>query len=132
MTHTSPLLLLTVIEHSASDVAKLVEGMEASEFLSNEITRLAVEALLIRIGGALGKLSLIYGEEALSEHVPRLRETIRFRDILVDEYRAVADEETWGHVSTHLPSLLEAVQALIEKEMVKADRGIHEPTTNYA
>ena len=123
---------LEVLEGRPGQNMTGLAGMEAPEFLSNETVRLATETLLIRIGGALGKLSLIYGEEALSEYVPRLRETIRLLDILVDEYRAVADEETWGHVSTHLPDLLETVRALIEKEAAKADREIHEPAVNCA
>ena len=128
----NPLLSLSDVERSAIEIAELVDGMKAPEFLTDRVTRLAAERLLTNIGEALNNLRRIYGEKQLNEHIPSLRDTIRFRNILVHEYKLLEDEETWEYIVGYLPELLEAVQTLIAKETAKADQEIRESIVSYA
>ncbi len=71
----------------------------------------AVERKFGVIGEALNRLRKDHPE--LAQGIPRLREIIDFRNVLVHGYGHVVPGLVWDYVETHLTQLRETVQALL-------------------
>ncbi len=81
------------VEQAAAAIVRFVEGLDEEGYNDSEVVRSAVERKFEIIGEALGKLAKI--EPDLVQRIPRHREIIAFRNLLIHGYAAVDNERVW-------------------------------------
>ena len=106
--------LLWDVERAAGAIAGFVEGFDTRRYAASDVVRSAVERKFEIIGEALGRLAKI--DPKLVERIPRYRETIAFRNLLIHGYAAVDHDRVWRIARESLPPLREAVAALLREE----------------
>lgn len=87
--------------------------MDSSADAENEVVRAAVERKFEIIGEALNQLAK--RDPALARRVPELRDIISFRNLLIHGYAVIDQDEVWDAVQTSLPTLREAIAALLDE-----------------
>ena len=91
------------------DIERFTEDMDSSAYAADTRTQAAVERKFEIIGEALNRLQQVHPE--LAERIPRLRQIIDFRNLLIHGYASVIPERVWDYVENHLPELRRTVQA---------------------
>jgi uncharacterized protein with HEPN domain len=99
------------IERAAAAIAEFIEGKNEQSYAESDVVRSAVERKFEIIGEALGQLAR--ADRALAERIPRYRETIAFRNLLIHGYAAVDHKRVWRIANQSLPPLRSAVSGLL-------------------
>lgn len=94
-------------------IRSFVESVAPGRYASDLMLRSAVERQLQNIGEALGQLSRL--DPVLGARVPRQRQLIGFRNVLVHGYAGLNNAEVWRVLHENLPELHEAVTTLLEE-----------------
>jgi uncharacterized protein with HEPN domain len=105
-----PAAYLADVRAFAEDIDRFLSGRTLNDFVEDSMLRAAVERKLQNIGEALVQLSRV--SAALAQQVPRHRELIGMRNVLVHGYSGLNTEELWEAIRQNLPSLLEAAQRI--------------------
>ncbi len=108
-----PSAFLWDIEHACSAVERFVHGLDLGRYQTDLLVRSAVERQLQNIGEAVTQLTKL--DPVLASRVPRQRQLIGFRDILVHGYSGLNDAEIWRVLHDNLPELRAAVAALVQE-----------------
>lgn len=106
-----PAAYLWDMQQACLAVVDFVQGHAFDSYASNLLLRSAVERQLQNIGEALAQLSRV--DPGLASRVPRQRQLIGFRNILVHGYAGLNPAEIWTVLHQNLPELQAAVDALI-------------------
>lgn len=101
------------MQQACAAIGRFVEGERFERYASDLLLRSAVERQLQNIGEALSQLSRI--DPPLAARVPRQRQLIGFRNVLVHGYAGLNDAEVWRTLHENLPELHSAVSALLEE-----------------
>ena len=104
-------ILLSDVDHAASDIKAFTEGMDLAAYISDSKTQAAVERMFGIIGEALNTLS--HSQPAVASKIPGLRQIVDFRNLLVHGYASVASERVWSYVENDLPGLHSTVKGLL-------------------
>ena len=104
-----PSAYLLDIRQAAENIEVFLIGFDLAEFEANVLTRSAVERQLQNIGEALSQLSRI--DAVRAQAIPKHRELIGLRNVLVHGYSGLNVEELWQSIRQHLPELLSAARA---------------------
>ena len=105
-----PAVFIWDVRHACAAIEAFVVGADLDRYRSDAMLRSAVERQLQNIGEALSQLSRI--DPALAARVPRHRQLIGLRNILVHGYAGLNDEEVWAVLQANLPELHASVTAL--------------------
>ena len=95
---------------AAERIVAYVGDASCREYLSDDMTRDAVERNLITIGEVARKLSREF-QQAHPE-MP-LGMIVGLRNVVVHEYGKVDHKRVWGIVSKHIPALIEQLKPLV-------------------
>ncbi len=98
------------MEQACTAVREFIAGAGQDRYANDLMLRSAVERQLQNIGEALTQLAKLDPE--LAARVPRHRQLIGFRNVLVHGYAGLNNEEVWRVVHENLPDLHAAVTAL--------------------
>lgn len=101
------------MQQACTAIASFVDGVVLEQYAVNLLLRSAVERQLQNIGEALGQLSKLDAE--LAKPVPRQRQLIGFRNVLVHGYAGLNNTEVWRVLHENLPELHDAVTRLLDK-----------------
>ena len=99
------------IRHATSLIVKFADGKSFADYISDDLLHAAIEREFTIIGEALNRLCK--DSPAVADQIPRRRQIIAFRNILVHGYDAIDDNVVWDVVQHHLPVLIAKVQELI-------------------
>lgn len=102
---------LADVDQAAADIARFVQGMDASDYVADALIQAAVERKFEIIGEALNRLH--YDHPEVAERIPRLRRIVDFRNFLIHAYDRVEPDRVWTHARQDLPELHRTVQALL-------------------
>ena len=106
-----PRAYLWDVQQAADAIEHFVAGLDAAGYAENALVRAAVERQFEIIGEALNQLSK--SSPDLARQVPHLREIIGFRNVLIHGYAMIDNARVWQITEMSLPSLREAVSALL-------------------
>lgn len=109
----APIAFLWDMQQACAAIDSFVSGVDLRSFETNLLLRSAVERQLQNIGEALSQLSKL--DPALAARVPRQRQLIGFRNVLVHGYSGLNHSEIWRVLHENLPELHGAVTALIDE-----------------
>jgi uncharacterized protein with HEPN domain len=101
------------VRRATQQILKATDSREASEYVSDDLLRAAVERWFITIGEALFRLEKI--DHDLVNQVTDHRRIIGFRNILVHGYDIIDDRIVWQTIQQYLPILLHEVEDLIAR-----------------
>ena len=101
------------IDQAGEAIFRFINGMDVETYAGSEVVRSAVERKFEIIGEALGQLAR--SDPALAERIPRYRETIAFRNLLIHGYAAVDHNRVWRIANESLPPLRSAVAVLLQE-----------------
>ena len=96
---------------AAERVMTYVQGKIFDDLMADEILRFAVERQLQNIGEAIAQLARF--DVVTAERIPRFREIIAFRNILVHQYDALDYEAAWRVIRDDLPRLVSEIDAIL-------------------
>lgn len=99
------------MDAAAADIQSFVEGMDGDAYAGDALRQAAVERKFATIGEALANLRKFHPE--LAERIPRSRDIVAFRNLLIHEYARVSPRFVWDAVENRLPELRRAVQELL-------------------
>lgn len=85
--------------------------MNRETWIGDTKTQSVVERRFEIIGEALNRLQQV--EPMVAERIPRLREVVDFRNLLIHGYAAVIPDRVRDYAESDLPELHRIVQALI-------------------
>lgn len=105
-------------------VRVMVAGKTYADYAAELKLRLAVERCLIVVGEAL-RVALRRHPD-LGIYIADLRRATGLRDRLVHDYGNITGEVIWSVAVTHLPNLVEQVQAALEDELEDLEEEWHE------
>ena len=106
-----PRVLLADAVSAAADIVQFIDGMNRETYVSDARTQAAVERKFEIIGEALNRLSRDCPEVA--ERIPRLREVVDFRNLLIHGYATVIPDRVWDYARNDLPKLHRFVRDLL-------------------
>ena len=115
----NPIAFLWDMQHACVAIGCFVEDANLQRYDTDLLLRSAVERQLQNIGEALSQLSKL--DPALAARVPRQRQLIGFRNVLVHGYAGLNNAEIWRTLHENLPELQSAVSALLEELHPKTD-----------
>ena len=101
------------IQQACSAISSFVSGATLERYASELLLQSAVERQLQNIGEALSQLSRL--DPVLVARVPRQRQLIGFRNVLVHGYAGLNNAEVWRVLHENLPELHAAVTKLLEE-----------------
>lgn len=107
-----PVACLWDEQQACMAIRSFIRDADQERYLSDLMLRSAVERQMMNIGEALVQLSRL--DPTLASKVPRHRQLIGFRNVLVHGYAGLNDAEVWSAVQLNLPGLLEAVDTLLQ------------------
>jgi uncharacterized protein with HEPN domain len=87
--------------------------MDAAAYASNPMAQAAVERKFEVIGEALSQLAKV--DAAVAARIPDLAQIVAFRNQLIHGYATVNVGTVWNIAQNALPTLIEAVQALLDE-----------------
>lgn len=99
---------------AAELVHDFAKGQSFAAYQSNAMLRSAVERQFEIIGEALSQLSKVDPE--IASHIPELPRIVAFRNILIHGYATVDDALVWQVLIDKLPSLQQALTALLNHD----------------
>ena len=94
-------------------IQSFTAGLDAAAYAANAMAQAAVERKFEIIGEALNQLVKLNPE--LAARVPDLPQIVAFRNQLIHGYATVNPSTVWNIAQTALPSLIEAVEALLQE-----------------
>ena len=115
----TPAAFLSDIENACTAIGEFVSAKTFEQYAINLLLRSAVERQLQNIGEALSQLSRL--DPVLAARVPRQRQLIAFRNVLVHGYAGLSDAEVWRVLHENLPDLRTAVMALAQEPGSSSD-----------
>jgi len=101
------------IQKAAAAILAFIAGMDARTFAATEIVHSAVERKFEIIGEALSQLAKL--DPDLAARIPKFREIIAFRNVLIHGFTIVDLDRIWGITENSLPGLQAAVTALLDE-----------------
>ena len=108
-----PRVLLADVEQASADIASFTEGLTRDAFLRDMLIQSAVERKFEIIGEALNRLNRDHSE--IAQRIPRLRQVVDFRNLLIHGYDQVIPERIWTYTRHDLPELHLVVHALLSE-----------------
>jgi uncharacterized protein with HEPN domain len=108
-----PRAFLWDVREAALAIQSFTAGMASSAYAGNELVQAAVERKFEVIGEALNQLSKL--DSSLAERIPDLPQIVAFRNQLIHGYATVNASTVWNIAQTALPTLLTAVQTLLNE-----------------
>ena len=108
-----PRAFLWDVQAAAQAIVTFTRGMDAAAYSANEMAQAAVERKFEIIGEALNQLARLDG--SVAARIPDVPLVVAFRNQLIPGYASVRPETVWNIAQTALPSLLLAVQALLDE-----------------
>ncbi len=108
-----PRAFLWDVQAAAQAIVTFTRGMDAAAYSANEMAQAAVERKFEIIGEALNQLARLDG--SVAARIPDVPQVVAFRNQLIHGYASVRPETVWNIAQTALPSLLLAVQALLDE-----------------
>lgn len=108
-----PRAFLWDVREAAFAIQSFTADMDASLYEGNLMAQAAVERKFEVIGEALNQLAKL--DAALAARIPSLPQIVAFRNQLIHGYATVKVGTVWNIVQSSLPTLLEAVQVLLEE-----------------
>ena len=106
-----PSAYLWDMQQACLAISSFVTGVGEDRYLSDLQLRSAVERQLQNLGEALSQLSKL--DATLAAQVPRHRQLIGLRNVLVHGYAGLNNSEIWQLLQMHLPDLQTAVAQLL-------------------
>lgn len=106
-----PRVYLWDVQQAAEDIAQFTAGLDATGYQENKLVRAAVERKFEIIGEALNQLSKHAPD--LARRIPELSKIVGFRNRLIHGYARTDHGEVWRISQESLPSLRNAVSALL-------------------
>ena len=113
MQQRDPRAFLWDVRESAQAIQSFTAGMDAAAYASNQMAQAAVERKFEVIGEALNQLAKL--DAALAARIPDLPQIVAFRNQLIHGYATVNVGTVWNIAQNALPTLIEAVQALLDE-----------------
>jgi uncharacterized protein with HEPN domain len=101
------------VREAALAIQSFVAGMDLPAYAANAMAQAAVERKFEVIGEALNQLSKL--DAAAAARIPDLPQIVAFRNQLIHGYATVNVSTVWNIAQNALPSLLDAVQALLDE-----------------
>ena len=111
--HRDPRVLLADVEQASADIAHFTEGLSREAYLRDMLIQAAVERKFEIIGEALNRLHRDHSE--IARRIPRLRQVVNFRNLLIHGYDQVIPERVWSYARHDLAELHLVVQALLSE-----------------
>lgn len=108
-----PRAFLWDVRASALAIQSFTAGMDAATYTSNALVQAAVERKFEIIGEALNQLARL--DTAMAARIPDLRLVVAFCNQLIHGYTTVNATTVWNITRDALPSLLSAIQALLDE-----------------
>jgi uncharacterized protein with HEPN domain len=108
-----PRAFLWDVREAALAIQSFVAGMDLAAYAGNAMAQAAVERKFEVIGEALNQLAKF--DAAAAARIPDLSQIVAFRNQLIHGYATVNVSTVWNIAQNALPSLLEAVQALLDE-----------------
>jgi uncharacterized protein with HEPN domain len=108
-----PSAYLWDMQQACAAIGRFVQDKSLESYVADLMLRSAVERQLQNIGEALSQLSKL--DAALASRVPRQRQLIGFRNVLVHGCAGLNDAEVWRVLHGNLPELHKAVTRLLEE-----------------
>ena len=87
--------------------------MDAAAYASNPMAQAALERKFEVIGEALNQLAKL--DATLAARIPDLQQIVAFRNQLIHGYATVNVGTVWNIAQNALPTLIEAVQTLLDE-----------------
>jgi uncharacterized protein with HEPN domain len=106
-----PRAFLWDIVQACNALQQFLSGVAFSEYLVDLQLKSAVERQLITVGEALTQLSRL--DPAGAARIPEYRQVIAFRNVLVQGYASLRDDEVWRAIDQNLPQLLAAAEKML-------------------
>lgn len=103
-------LLFDVLE-AAKDTQAFVHDLEYKQYVADKMVQAAVERKFEVIGEALNRLKHL--DETVLAAIPQHRRIIGFRNVITHGYDAIEPELVWDAIQNHLPTLKQAIEALL-------------------
>ena len=113
MQQRDPRAFLWDVRESALAIQSFTAGMGAAAYSSNPMAQAAVERKFEIIGEALNQLAKL--DAALAARIPDLAQIVAFRNQLIHGYATVKVGTVWNIAQNALPTLIEAVQTLLDE-----------------
>nr|WP_315229212.1 HepT-like ribonuclease domain-containing protein [uncultured Albidiferax sp.] len=108
-----PRAYLWDVRESALAIQSFTAGMDTTAYAGNAMAQAAVERKFEIIGEALNQLAKL--DAALAARIPDLPQIVAFRNQLIHGYATVNVGTVWNIAQNALPTLLDAVQALLDE-----------------
>lgn len=108
-----PRAFLWDVRESALAIQAFTNNMNAADYEQNAMAQAAVERKFEIIGEALNQLSKT--DASLAAKIPDLAQIVAFRNQLIHGYATVNAATVWSVITTSLPELLCAAQALLQE-----------------
>ena len=108
-----PRAYLWDIDQAAGAIERSVKGLDSAAYAGSELIQAAVERKFEIIGEALSQLAKL--DPVLAARVPRLREIVVFRNILIHGRAGVEQQRVWRIAHQALPALRAVVVDLLRE-----------------
>ncbi len=108
-----PRAFLWDVREAASAIQSFTAGLSAATYANNAMAQAAVERKFEIIGEALNQLAKL--DVALAARIPDLPQIVAFRNQLIHGYATVKSETVWNITQDSLPTLIAAVQRLMDE-----------------
>jgi len=108
-----PRAFLWDVRESALAIQSFTAGMDVAAYSGNAMAQAAVERKFEVIGEALSQLAKL--DVSLAARIPDLPQIVAFRNQLIHGYATVNTSTVWNIAQNALPSLIDAVQALLDE-----------------
>ncbi|SDO45501.1 Uncharacterized conserved protein, contains HEPN domain [Rhodoferax sp. OV413] len=108
-----PRAYLWDVRESALAIQSFTADMDATAYAGNAMAQAAVERKFEVIGEALNQLAKL--DAAMAARIPDLPQIVAFRNQLIHGYATVNVGTVWNIAQNALPTLLDAVQALLDE-----------------
>jgi uncharacterized protein with HEPN domain len=101
------------IDQAAQSIERFIDRLDIEAYARNEIVHAAVERKFEIIGESLSQLAK--RDSALAARIPRTREIIAFRNLLIHGYALIEHARVWRIAHESLPALHGVVVKLINE-----------------
>ena len=101
------------IRRAAALLREFTNGKTFADYESDAMLRSAVERQFEIIGEAMTLLAR--SDETTADRITHYQRIIAFRNVLIHGYVDVDDRVVWDVIETHLPTLAQEAEALMEE-----------------
>ena len=108
-----PQAYLWDIDQAAGAIVQFVNGLDSKTYAASELIQAAVERKFEIIGESLSQLAKL--DPVLAARIPRHREIIAFRNILIHGYARIEHHRVWRIAGEALPDLRAVVADLLRE-----------------